>query len=73
MNRQRWSCDEAIECLVAFRDENVNLQMPTEYACTPAKRDNSFYEESSDDEEEEEEEKRRKTENENENEVRDGD
>ena len=54
---QRWSCDEAIECLVAFRDENVNLQLPTEYACTPAKRDNSFYEESSDDEEEEEEEK----------------
>ena len=63
---QRWSCDEAIECLVTFRDENVHLQMPTEYACTPAKRDNSFYEESSDEEEEEEEEEEENENDENE-------
>lgn len=62
---QRWSCDEAIESLVAFRDENVHLQLPTEYACTPAKRDSSFYEESSDEEDEEEEEEEEDEGNEN--------
>jgi len=56
---ERWSCDEAIECLVQFRDDNVHLQLPSD-ACTPAKRfnydeDDDDDENSDDDEEEEDE------------------